>query len=162
MTESAADALQTLNHRHEAIALWLIANPEKQQNDCAREFGYTVPWLSRIINSDLFQALYTDMCKERKEVAVHTLGNKIIHAANLGLDRTIEKLEGGEAVTERFVMETTSGLLDRLGFMGKGEVAEEKHLHLHLTAGDVQAAAERARIVNGEEAEVIEVGGADA
>ena len=159
MTESAADALQTLNHRHEAIALWLIANPDKQQNDCAREFGYTVPWLSRIINSDLFQALYTDMCKERKEVAVHTLGNKIIHAASLGLDKTIEKLEGPEAVTERFVMETTNSLLDRLGFTGKADGGEEKHLHLHLTAGDLKAAGERARIVNGEETEVLEVGG---
>ena len=149
--------LTRLNHTHEAIALWLIGNPGKSQGVCAKEMNLTESWLSRVIHSDMFQAFYTDLCKERNEVAVHSIGNKLSHVANLTLDRTVERLEGG-MVTDRFLTDARANVLSSLGYDGKNHAHVEEHLHLHkhehLTADDVVAARERARIDNSKDIEM--------
>lgn len=147
--------LVKLNHRHEAIALWLIGNPDKSQGDCAKELEYTESWLSRVINSDMFQAHYQELCTELKVVAVHSIGNKLNHAANLALDKTIAKLDQ-PIVTERFLTDARKDLLSSLGYTGSAQPAGEVHFHKHeyLTEEDVRGAAERARIENSKEIEI--------
>lgn len=139
--------LQNLNHRHVVIAEWLVVNPDKNLTACARHFDYTLPWLSRMIHSDMFQAYYLELCKERKVMAVHTISNKMNHAAGLALDRMIDKLEEGAMVGERFVLDSANGLLDKLGYTSRGPEIHQ-HQHLHLSADDIKSARERAILVN--------------
>ena len=130
-----------------------MANPDRTQGECAKEMKVTEPWLSRVINSDMFQALYQEICEERKVAAVHSISNKMTHAASLVLDRTIERLEM-ERTSEHFLISTSKNLLGSLGFNGgaaAAEPADHRHLHLHLTPKDIIDARERARVVNGEE-----------
>ena len=139
--------LQKLSHRHDAIAEWLVCNPDKTQRDCAAFFKYTEPWMSQLIHSDMFQALYVKLCEERQVLAVHSVSAKMSAAAALALDRTIERLEAGAQPTDRFLTDTTNGLLDKLGY-GKPEAPTQTHQHLHLTADDLRDAANRARVAN--------------
>ena len=55
-TESAALALRRVHYTHDGMIDLLVANPGMSQNQLAQHFGYSVPWISRIINSDAFQA----------------------------------------------------------------------------------------------------------
>jgi hypothetical protein len=55
-TESAALALRRVHYTHDAMIDLLVSNPGMSQNQLAAHFGYSVPWISRIINSDAFQA----------------------------------------------------------------------------------------------------------
>lgn len=55
-TESAAKAIARVKYSHDAMIDIVIANPSMSQNELAKHFGYTVPWVSRIFSSDAFQA----------------------------------------------------------------------------------------------------------
>ena len=139
--------LTKTNHRHEGIAEWLVANPDKTLTECAKEFNYTQAWLSRIVHSDLFQAYYRMVCDERKEIAVHTISSKMNYAANLALDQTIAILEDTETrPSERFIIETGGGLLEKLGYGGKAELHVHQHeeKHVHLTEEQLTVARDRA------------------
>lgn len=141
--------LTKLNHRHAQIVNWLILHPDKTQGDCARAFGYTEPWLSRLINSDLFQVALQQRQAELGRVCVHTMANKLQHLAALTIDRSIELVQT-KACTERFLSETRDSVLDRLGYgvsraaqpQGSGE---QKHLHIHVEGDTLQRAREKAR-----------------
>jgi hypothetical protein len=65
-TESAANAVARVNYTHDAMIDLIIANPSISQNELAKHFGYSVPWLSRIRNSDAFLARLA----ERKQAIV--------------------------------------------------------------------------------------------
>ena len=54
-TVSAANALERVRYSHEAMIDILIAEPAISQGELAKRFGYTEPWISRVINSDAFQ-----------------------------------------------------------------------------------------------------------
>jgi len=55
-TESSKNALARVHYTHDAMIDLLVSHPGIHQNQIAAHFGYTVPWVSRIINSDAFQA----------------------------------------------------------------------------------------------------------
>lgn len=55
-TASAALAIDRVKYTHDAMIDLIIAQPGITQNLIARHFGYSVPWVSRIFNSDAFQA----------------------------------------------------------------------------------------------------------
>jgi len=141
--------LQTLNHRHDAIAEWLAMNGDKSLGECAREFNYTLPWLSQLVHSNLFQARYQEMCRERGEAALHSLGAKMSRAAHMALDRTIERLENGGGASDQFVTNAREKLLEKLGYAGEaGEVHQHQHQHVHVTSEDLENARDAARLSN--------------
>jgi len=55
-TESASNAIKRVSYTHDAMLDLIIARPEISQLAIADHFGYTQPWVSRIMNSDAFQA----------------------------------------------------------------------------------------------------------
>lgn len=55
-TASAALAIERVKYTHDAMIDLVIANPSISQNAIAHHFGYSVGWVSRIFNSDAFQA----------------------------------------------------------------------------------------------------------
>lgn len=55
-TESAKDAIQRVKYSHDAMIDLLMAEPGITQNKIGLYFGYTAGWVSRVMNSDAFQA----------------------------------------------------------------------------------------------------------
>ena len=55
-TSSAAEAIARVKYTHDAMIDLIIAQPMVSQNEIARHFGYSFTWVSRIFNSDAFQA----------------------------------------------------------------------------------------------------------
>ena len=136
--------LTKLNHRHEQIVNWLIMNPDKSQGECARAFGYTEPWLSRLISSDLFQAKLRARQGQLGDACVHLMENKLRHLANLSLDQSIRLVESGKC-SERFLGETRDSVLARIGFGTQQTTPEHKHVHLHVDGETLIRAREKAR-----------------
>lgn len=54
-TASAANAIARVRYTHDDMINQLITNPTISQNELAQRYGYTVPWVSRLVNSDAFQ-----------------------------------------------------------------------------------------------------------
>lgn len=55
-TVSAQNAIARVKYSHDAMIDLIIANPSISQNAIAKHFGYTASWVSRVFNSDAFQA----------------------------------------------------------------------------------------------------------
>lgn len=55
-TQSAANAIKRVSYSHDAMIDLIIAQPGITHNELAANFGYTFPWVSRVVNSDAFQA----------------------------------------------------------------------------------------------------------
>src|SRR3990167_6850136 len=101
--------LKKLNSAHHAIAAWLVTNPGANQGECARALGYTEPWVSRVINSDLFKAYYEQLRDMRDLQEIHSIKDKMAYNTHLALDRMREKLEmpGPSGASERFIGRAT-------------------------------------------------------
>lgn len=104
---------QRLNHRHEGILRWLLANPDKQLQDCCAELGYTQAWLSTIIHSHAFQAeLRARQLQLYGEVALE-IKDKLTGAAHLALDKIIEHLP---VASPQFALDAAKETLKNLGY----------------------------------------------
>jgi hypothetical protein len=139
----SAKPIAQLNHRHQQLINWLILNPDKTLTQCARELKYTQASLSRIIHSDMFQEMYRARAEEAGALASHTIVDKLKGVAALALERAQDILVQPEP-SERFVGDTLRTTLGALGYGPSNGTHEEKHVHLHLTPQDLEAA--RARV----------------
>jgi hypothetical protein len=85
--------LARISHTHDQIIDWLLANPNQPMSVCAAEFGYTAPWLSTLIHSDLFQA----KLQERQETifgeVALSVKDRITALAHDSLRRLHEKVQ---------------------------------------------------------------------
>lgn len=93
MSADGTQAIQRVNYTHEAMIDLLIARPEITQNEVAEHFGYSVPWVSRIIRSDAFREMFAS----RKEVLVDpailaTIESRFQDVAERSLEVLKEKL----------------------------------------------------------------------
>ena len=92
-TASAANAIARVKYSHDAMIDLLIANPTISQNEIAANFGYTVPWVSRIMNSDAFQARLALRKEELLDpVIVASIEEKFRALASKSLDVVLDKL----------------------------------------------------------------------
>ena len=92
-TESAANAIARVNYSHDAMIDILIANPGITQNELAKMFGYTVPWVSRVTNSDAFLARLAERKTEIVDPALTaSIDEKLRAVASKSLDVVLEKL----------------------------------------------------------------------
>ena len=92
-TESAAGAIQRVKYTHDALIDMIIANPAVSQGELAKAFGYTQGWLSRVMNSDAFQAR---LAARKMEVVdpqlVLSIDEKLRALASKSLDVVLDKL----------------------------------------------------------------------
>lgn len=106
--------LSNVRLRHQAIADWLIANPDRTQNECAVEFGLTPAWLSVIVNSDIFQEYVRQRLHEVSTPVMFSLREKLLGVAH----RAVEKL--GACVDNSqdpdFLLAAADKTLHRLGY----------------------------------------------
>ena len=92
-TESAAGVIQRVKYTHDALIDMIIANPAVSQGQLATAFGYTQGWLSRVMNSDAFQAR---LAARKMEVVdpqlVLSIDEKLRALASKSLDVVLDKL----------------------------------------------------------------------
>lgn len=110
----AAVQLQNVRLRHQAIADWLIANPDKSQGECAAAFGITQAWLSVVVNSDIFREYLQSRLNEVSTPVMYSLREKLMGVAH----RAVEKL--GSCVENsqdpEYILEAADKTLHRLGY----------------------------------------------
>lgn len=110
----AAVQLQNVRLRHQAIADWLIANPDKSQGECAAAFGITQAWLSVVVNSDIFSEYLQSRLNEVSTPVMYSLREKLMGVAH----RAVEKL--GSCVENsqdpEYILEAADKTLHRLGY----------------------------------------------
>ncbi len=128
-----SDVVQEMTIRHDMLIDWLIANPERTQGDCAAAFNLTQAWLSTLLNSDMFKAKITERLAELGEGVREIIKLKMTHAADIAMDKTIEKLT--EGASEDFLTQTRDTLLTRLGYGDKPMNGGNGHAPIELNIG---------------------------
>ena len=128
-----SDVVQEMTIRHDMLIDWLIANPERTQGDCAAAFNLTQAWLSTLLNSDMFKAKITERLAELGEGVREIIKLKMTHAADIAMDRTIEKLT--EGASDDFLTQTRDTLLTRLGYVDKPMNGGNGHAPINLNIG---------------------------
>lgn len=92
-TQSAATAIARVKYSHDAMIDLIISNPAISQGQLAAEFGYTQAWVSRVMNSDAFQAR---LALRKEDIVdpslVATIDEKLRALASKSLDVVLEKL----------------------------------------------------------------------
>lgn len=82
-----------VRYSHQDMADAIIANPTITQNELAKRYGYTAPWVSQVINSDAFQAY---LAARKAEIVDPTLTmtveERVRGVTNRALDVMQEKL----------------------------------------------------------------------
>lgn len=107
-------AISRISHTHDQIINWLIVNPEKSLRECADTFGYTQPWLSQLIHSDIFQA---ELKKRQVDVASRiaaSIPEKLHAVTDIALTKLADKV--AESEDPEFILDAADRALHRMGF----------------------------------------------
>ncbi len=82
-----------VSYTHNALIDLMITNPGISQNDMAKHFGYTAPWICTIIHSDAFQM---QLAARRHELVdpqiTASIEERFKALANASVDRLLEHL----------------------------------------------------------------------
>lgn len=134
-TDTASEsvpAIQKLSHRHEAIMVFMVANPAMSLGDVAKHFNISQPWLSSVIWSDAFQAKFKQMREDYMGSALLGIVDKVELLAHMSLDKIIEELPHTKGVGP------AQGVMnDTLKALGYGAPQAAGAIHVHGT-GAVQ------------------------
>lgn len=119
---AASAQISNINHRHVGISDWLLVNPDRTLTDCARELGFTITWVSVIVNSDAFKHFHAERQQQYYDERIAPLRDKLVGVTT----RAVERL--GEAVEEsrdaNFLLAAADKTLGRLGYGAKAPTAE--------------------------------------
>lgn len=95
----------------------MIAHPTDTLKVRAGRLNYSVPYLSIIINSDAFKALYEERRRDFTERLQNGISQKTAEAANKALDIVLETLEKKrDKLPFEALSEFTDRTLERLGY----------------------------------------------
>jgi len=62
--QSTGNVIEKVSYSHKAMIDLMVANPMISQGELARAFGYTQPWISRILRSDSFREMLAQRTTE--------------------------------------------------------------------------------------------------
>jgi len=114
LAESAQIA--RVSYTHEAIADWLLANPDKKLKECADQFGYTQAWLSTVIHSDAFQVYFSQRRAALNQIIHHGISAKLQDTTQKALDILNTRLDEPEDLESEFILDVADKLLHRQGY----------------------------------------------
>jgi hypothetical protein len=106
--------VQKLSITHDEIMDWCILHPGATLAEMGMYFGYSVSWLSQIVNSDLFQARYKERRGEIDAAVAADLPTRLRANAALALEKLGRHLETSE--DPEFLMQIADKSLHRLGY----------------------------------------------
>jgi hypothetical protein len=118
------DGISCVRYTHEAMADRIIADPSIHQNHLAAIFGFTPGWVSKMVNSDAFQAylhsrkeeLTDPELKARVEARMRSVEAQLRVIADLSLERITETLAAGTPLSDDFVLQTAKLSTAALGY----------------------------------------------
>lgn len=115
----AATGIDKMKVKHSAILDYMLANPTCTYAEVSAEFNVTVPWISCIVNSDIFQEQLRLRRDEMFEAGVLApLESRMKAVAELALDRLAEKVQVAENISD--LTNTADKVLGRLGYGSPG------------------------------------------
>lgn len=85
-----------MNSAHDAILDFILANPCAGLRELAAETGYTISWLSQVINSDIFQAEYARRRDGLECSIMQPIATRLNAVAQLAIDRIEDLLQTTE------------------------------------------------------------------
>ena len=107
-------AIQKMSHTHDQIINWLILNPDQSLRVCADQFGYTQPWLSTLIHSDIFQMRLRQRQEQVASRVAASIPEKLRVCADVALDKLSEKI--AESEDPEYILDAADRVLHRMGF----------------------------------------------
>jgi len=106
--------LQRVSHTHEMVINWLVLNPEKSLRECADTFGYTQPWLSTLIHSDLFQSRLRARQEQIASRVTSSIPEKLQAITDIALDKLGDVLAKSE--DPEYILDVADRALHRMGY----------------------------------------------
>lgn len=102
---------------YDALATWLLLNPDKTLTEAAQHFGRSASWISAIVHSDSFRVLFRQRAGEINALAAKTTVEQVDGIASLSLEILRQQLEAkGMSMEHSEVRETASMVLKSLGY----------------------------------------------
>lgn len=93
-TPYSAQAIARVKYSHDEMINFIILNPTASQQEVAKQFDYSVAWVSRIMNSDAFHARLAIRKEDLIDPAiVATLEERVRGMVGQSLDILTQKLE---------------------------------------------------------------------
>lgn len=106
--------IQRISHTHEAVLNWLIINPERSLRECADHFGYTQPWLSTLIHSDIFQMALRERQQNVANRVAQSVPERLQAVADIALDKLATMVEASE--DPEYILDASDRVLHRMGY----------------------------------------------
>lgn len=97
-TESARNAVKRIHYTHDAMIDLIITKPDISGRELADFFGYSEPWISRVVCSDAFNARLAERRTKDVEPIIHSFEERLKGLASQSLDVLVEKLEATKNV----------------------------------------------------------------
>ena len=132
-----SSVIQEMAPVHEAMMNWVLENPEKGLREMSAYFGYTMPWLSRVINSDIFQ----HALRQRQDAIFTRIADdiptKLRGLADVAIEKLGAKLEASE--DPRFIRESFDSVMEHMGIKpGSVPAISQQNNVFVLPAADLQ------------------------
>lgn len=103
-----------LDYFHEALADYLITNPGATLREIGAYFGYSPPWLSQVINTDMFQAYLAQRRVEINSAVAQGVPEKLRAAAHVAVERLAEVV--ATTGDEKLAVDAADKILARYGY----------------------------------------------
>jgi len=132
---------------HESIIDDMILHPRSGIVERAQRLGYAPAYLSTLMNSDMFRAVYAERRAHLRSVVDDSIAQKMGEVADLGLTVMKEKLEQKRtSIAFADLVKMNEGLLDRLGYGVKSGPATAVQVNVNTpSAGVTQESLAAAR-----------------
>lgn len=115
------EAIKKLSWWHESIIDWMLLNPDQDLGVCALFFNVGQPWLSRIVNSQLFKTRLAYRRQNHAEAISHSVLEKCESLADLTLETLLERVAAErDSISLGELRDTTELALSAIGYGVKG------------------------------------------
>ena len=138
--------LQKLSNRHHAIMDYMLANPGLALAAVADHFHVTQPWLSTVINSDVWRERYSQRRDLMDSRISESITDKLGRIAEKSLDGIDSSLDD-EEVSPNTKLQIARMALETLGFLGnnKNNVSQQPSVQAAPTVNIAISAVQQAR-----------------
>lgn len=138
--------IQSLSHRHQEIADWLLANPNvKNLQVLCDRMGISRSWLSVVMKSDVFKEYFDERRRSHEKELKEKITLRQLGVTLQALDK-LENIIADEDVDDRLVFDIANKTAQNLGFgPSRGPhatVIEERTQELTMRTVDPQTLAE--------------------
>lgn len=119
--------IQSISHRHEAIADWLLAHPDvKNLELLCNHLNVSRTWLSVVMNSDVFKEYFAKRRREWEAQMHDQIGRQQLKVAEMAFGR-LETILTDDSTDPRLVFDVAHKTAERLfGKQSRVVVTEEK------------------------------------